>query len=26
VVGLVMILTANRVAHSLGEQGVYSKS
>jgi len=26
VVGLVMILAANRLAHSLGEQGVYSKS
>ena len=26
VVGLVMILTANRAAHALGEQGVYTKS
>ena len=26
VIGLVLVLTANRVAHKLGEQGVYSKS
>ncbi len=26
VVGLIMILAANRLAHSLGEQGVYAKS
>ncbi|WFE42922.1 ABC transporter permease subunit [Verrucosispora sp. WMMD1129] len=26
VVGLVLILTANKIAHRLGEQGVYSKS